>query len=223
MGGTLILPMARTIPRPIKSDSPGLRPGNSNVQPSLRTHDFIHPPPLPYLPLLPHHNTNPFLSPPFPWNCFVKGGYEFPSKKSLLGFSQRLSYLTFLWNVTLLTLLFSWNNLLFPFIALFSPDFSPISLVDASLPPLSHFSLIFPPFFFFASNVWVFWERAFLPQSVHCTSAHKLSTASLCWRPSDLSRWGFSLEHLASVLHVQQPIRNSSCFPSRFSNIIRWS
>lgn len=163
--GTLIFLMARTLPRPIKSDSWGLRPGNSNMQPSLRTHDFIHTLLLPYLTFLPHHNTNSFLFPPFPWKCFVKG-YEFPSKKSLLDFSRRLSYLTFFWNVILLSLLFSWNNLPLSFIALFSPDFSPISLADASLPPLSYFSLLFPPFF-----LWILMFGCFERQSSHLVCA----------------------------------------------------
>lgn len=209
--GTLIFLMARTLPRPIKSDSWGLRPGNSNMQPSLRTHDFIHTPLLPYLTFLPHHNTNSFLFPPFPWKCFVKG-YEFPSKKSLLDFSRRLSYLTFFWNVILLSLLFSWNNLPLSFIALFSPDFSPISLADASLPPLSYFSLLFPPFFFMDSNVWVFWETAFSSCLciVHLLTKFQqyLSAEDPQISPGEASPWS---TWLLSWM-CNSPLKTPSCF-----------
>ena len=84
-------------------------------------------------------------------------------------------------------------------------------------PTLSYF------FLFFVSKAWVSLETAFPSHSTRCTSTHKVSTASLCWGPSDLSRWGLSWEHLASVLHMKLLTRNPHLFVFKIRNVIHWS
>lgn len=126
-------------------------------------------------------------------------GYEFPSVKHLD--SQSPSDLTFLWNLTILPLLFSGNNLSFASIV----PFSPVSLVDASLPPLSHFFL---PFSSFLLLKCVHFQRNLSSQATCCTPTHKVSTASLCRGSSDLSRQDLFSEPLALVLHIKLPTRN---------------
>lgn len=185
--------MARTIPRPIKLNLPGLRPGNSKVQPTLGTHDFICLSPFPYLPFPPHHSSNLFLYSSLPWNHFVKGDYEFPLEKSpgffsvsiLVGISLECDTT----DSPLLETIFPFPSLhYFPLAFLLFHWLVPLCLL---CPTFSYFN------HFFASKVWVFSEIAFLFQSIHCTLR-----ASLCWGPSDFSRWGLSLEHLSPVLHV---------------------